>query len=335
MKVLVTGGAGFIGSIMVKRLLEEGNSVDVVDSLERGDKERVDKRAKLHVGSLLNKSLVSSVFSEVFDVVIHFAGYISMGESMENPGMYFENNTYGSFILLEALKNKSVKRFIFSSTAGIYGNPIRLPISEEEPKNPTNPYGESKLGVERMLSWYQKIYGINFVSLRYFNAAGATRDGLLGESHSPETHIIPNAISSALNNTHFMLYGTDYKTKDGTCIRDYIHVEDLVEAHMLAIKKIEKEKGGFFYNVGTGKGFSNKEVIDCVKKTSGIDFPIDVQKRRPGDADELVADVTLIQKELRFSPKYSDLQTIVKTAWEWHKKNSPPKADRPLAENSK
>lgn len=322
MKILVTGGAGYIGSFMVKRLLEEEDEVVVVDSLERSKKEAVDNRASLLIGNLLDKDFVSQIFSQnKFDSVLHFAGYISMGESMRNPYLYFENNILCALNILEQMVKTKCNNFIFSSTAGVYGNPIKTPIPEDHPKNPTNPYGESKLMVEKIMEWYKEIYGLNFVSLRYFNASGASLDGELGEDHHPETHIIPIAIKAALTNSEFKLFGNDYKTADGTCIRDYIHMLDLIDAHVLSLKKLKKEKGGFFYNVGTGIGYSNKQVLGMVKKISGIDFKIKTSERRPGDAGILIADPTRIKDELNFTPQYSDLETIVKTAWEWHKRN--------------
>ena len=321
MKVLVTGGAGYIGSFMTKRLLERGDEVVVVDSLERGHKEAVDTKAKLYAGNLLNKEFVSKIFSEnKFDAVIHFAGYISMNESMQNPYLYFQNNIFASLNVMEEMVKTNTNNFIFSSTAGVYGNPIKLPIPEDHPKNPENPYGESKLMVEKLMSWYQETHGINSVALRYFNASGASLDGKLGENHDPESHIIPNIMKAILNSESFKLFGTDYDTKDGTCVRDYIHVIDLVEAHVLAIEKLMKDKGMFAYNVGTGNGYSNKEVIEMVRRVSGKDFQIEESARRPGDADTLIADASKIKGELGFSPKYSDLETIVKTAWEWHRK---------------
>lgn len=322
MKILVTGGAGYIGSFMAKRLLDERHEVVVVDSFERGYEGAVDKRAIRMVGNLLNTPFVEEVFRQhTFDGVLHFAGYISMAESMERPGMYFTNNMLGAVNVLEAMVKHNVHNFIFSSTAGVYGNPVKIPIPEDHPKNPTNPYGESKLMVERILSWYRRIHGIRFVALRYFNAAGAFLDGSMGELHNPETHIIPNAIHAALGNSAFQLYGTDYNTQDGTCVRDYIHVIDLVEAHVLALNQLFQVDDGLYYNVGTGSGYTNREVLDMVKEISGIEFKIEMRERRPGDAEVLIADCTKIKSECGFIPKYSDLETIVRTAWEWHKKN--------------
>ena len=315
---------------MVKRLLQDNHEVTIVDSLERGHRDAVDPRAQLKVGNLSDTSFLVEVFaSQQFDAVIHFAAYISMAESMQNPYMYFENNTYNALRLIEEASRANVKKFIFSSTAGVYGNPIKSPIAEDHPKNPENPYGESKLMVERILSWYQKIHGMNFVVLRYFNACGASPDGSIGEDHDPESHIIPNAIRAALEKREFSLFGDDYNTPDGTCVRDYIHVLDLAEAHMLALHKLESDRGGFSYNVGTGKGYSNKEVVELIKKVSGIELKYIIAPRRPGDADALVADNSKIVSELHFSPRYSDLETIVKSAWEWHKRNSDLEVDLP------
>lgn len=321
MKILITGGAGYIGSFMVKAAIDKDYEVVVVDNLERGHEEYVDKRAKFIKGDLRGKKFIEGIFSEhKFDSVVHFAGFISMAESVNNPYLYFDNNVNASLNLVESMVKNKVNNFIFSSTAGVYGNPLKTPISEDHPKNPTNPYGESKLMVEKILSWYGRIYKLNFASLRYFNASGASLVGEMGENHSPESHLIPNAINAILNKTQFTLYGTDYSTPDGTCIRDYIHVIDLVEAHMLAIARLKSAGGKLFYNVGTGKGYSNKEVINMIEKVSGSEININNSGRRPGDAEVLIADPLRIKKDLGFDPQYSDLETIVKSALEWHKK---------------
>ena len=321
MKILVTGGAGYIGSFMVKRLLDDSHNVTVADSLERGYEKAVDQRATFVKGDLNNPAFLTDLFSrDTFDAIIHFAGYISVGESMQNASMYFNNNVSSSIHLLDEARKHNVTKIVFSSSAAVYGSPVQVPIPEDHQKNPESPYGESKLMFETILKWYQKVYQFNSVSLRYFNACGAALDGSMGEQHDPETHIIPNAIKAVLNDRPFTLYGSDYKTPDGTCVRDYIHVLDLVEAHVLALTKLEKDSGSFVYNVGTGKGFSNKEVIEMVKNVSGKDFSITMADRRPGDADTLVADPTKITTELQFSPKNSDLETIVKSAWQWHQK---------------
>lgn len=321
MKVLVTGGAGYIGSFMVKRLLDDGHEIIVADNLERGHESSLDSRATFIKGDLRESDFISKLFSEhQYDCVMHFAAYIAVGESMQHPGLYFRDNVFTTVSLLDAMKEHNVKKFIFSSTGTVYGKPTINPIPETHVKNPENPYAESKYMVEKILHWYYAVHGIGSVILRYFNASGAALDGSLGEDHDPETHLIPNAIKAALNNSEFKLYGDDYDTRDGTCIRDYIHVLDLVEAHVLMIKKLEKENGEYIYNVGTGKGSTNKEVIEMVKKISGKDFPVNVLERRAGDVAETVADASKIKEEIGFETKYSDLETIVKTAWEWHKR---------------
>lgn len=323
MKILVTGGAGYIGSFMTRKLLEKGYEVVVLDSLERGNKEIIAQNVELISGNIGDRSVLSKVFSEnKIDGIIHFAGFISMGESMQNPYIYFEDNTYNTLVLLEEMHKHNVNNIIFSSTAGVYGNPSQLPIPEDHPKNPSNPYGESKLMVESILSWYEKIHGINYVALRYFNACGASLDGEFGEAHDPETHIIPCAMKALIQNREFDLYGTDYETHDGTCIRDYIHVLDLVEAHVLALEKIMKDGGGYVYNVGTGNGFSNRQILDMIEKVSGRKLNIIEKERRPGDANELVADISRITQELGFRPQFSDIETIVSSAWKWHIKES-------------
>jgi len=319
--ILVTGGAGYIGSFMAKRLLDEGFQVTIADSLERGHKEAVNPKAVFAQGNLLDKAFVEELFKNKFEAVIHFAGFISMGESMENPYLYFQNNVFASLNILEEMSKTNNNNFIFSSSAGVYGNPEQIPIPESSKTLPTNPYGESKLMVEKIMNWYGKTKELSTVALRYFNASGASLDGLMGEDHVPESHIVPNIIKALKNGQVFNLFGTDYKTKDGTCVRDYIHVLDLVEAHVLAIKKLQTTPGNYTYNVGTGIGFSNKEIIGMVEKVSGQKVQIIVAPRRPGDADELIADATKIKSDLGFSPKYSDLETIVKTAWLWHSNN--------------
>lgn len=321
MKILVTGGAGYIGSFMVKTLLDEGHMVVMADSLERGYENQIDRRAVFQKGNLMDKEFVDRLFQGIhFDGVIHFAGYISVGESMQKPSIYFENNVIPSINILEKMIQNRVNNFIFSSTAAVYGSPREIPIPESHPRNPESPYGESKVMVERILSWYYKVHGVSYACLRYFNAAGAAIDGSMGERHNPETHLIPNAILSVLKNEEFNLFGDDYKTHDGTCIRDYIHVLDLVKAHLLALKKLQTDPHEYHFNVGTGNGFSNKEVLSMVREVSNSDLRVKLVARRSGDSDSLVADVTKIKEELGFIPQYSDLNTIIKSAWEWHKK---------------
>lgn len=322
MNILVTGGAGYIGSFMTKALLDRGDEVIVFDNLERGYREAIDSRAKFIKGDIKNNKDLESLFEDnLFEAVMHFAGLIAVGESEEKPDLYYQNNVIGSKNLFEAAVNiGSVKKFIFSSSAAVYGNPTQIPIPENHPKNPTSEYGKNKLIVEEILLSLQKDNPkISFVALRYFNAAGDALESDLGENHNPETHIIPIIIKSAISGLPFKIFGDDYKTKDGTCVRDYIHVLDLVQGHLLALEKLQKEPGAYNYNVGTGNGYSNKEVVEIVKKISGKNFDIEYVSRRTGDPDELIADCSKIKNELGFSPKYSDLETIVKTAWQWHK----------------
>lgn len=320
MKILVTGGAGYIGSFMTKVLLNKGFQVVVVDNLKRGFKEVIDERADFVEGDVLDKEFLKNFFKKnQIGTILHFAGFISMEESVNNPNLYFENNYLGSLNLIDTAFKNNINKFIFSSTAGVYGNPLKVPIPEDHPTNPENPYGESKLKVEKTLKEYES-RGLNFVSLRYFNAAGASLEGTMGEDHKPETHIIPLAIKAAISGSEFNLYGTDYSTPDGTCIRDYIHVLDLVEAHILAMNLLEKRNGGFFYNVGTGSGYSNREVINEIENVSKTKLRIIEKPRREGDAEILVSDPSNIKKDLGFEPKNSDLRTIVESAFRWHKR---------------
>lgn len=319
MKVLVTGGGGYIGSFMVKALCDRGDTVYVVDSFERGNRDVVDERATIFKGDLLDKDFIEKVLNDTpVDSVVHFAGLISVGESVKKPGLYFKSNVLGALNLLDAIKGKNI-RLIFSSTAAVYGNPTTIPIPEDHNKAPTSPYGASKLMVEDILSWYHQIYGLSFTALRYFNASGAALDGSMGESHIPETHIIPCAIEALLQGKPFHLFGTDYNTPDGTCVRDYIHVLDLVNAHILCLDKMNDGEKNFF-NVGTGIGHSNKEVLSMIEEVSGKKLEIVNEKRREGDPDELIADVSSIKQKLGFEPQHSDIKTIVESAYLWHSK---------------
>lgn len=316
--ILVTGGAGYIGSFMVKRLLDEGKNVLVVDSLERGNESSIDERAHFYKGNLLDRSFLRNLFSEnEINAVIHFAGYISMAESMQKPELYFENNVTASCNLIENLIVKKIP-IVFSSTAGVYGNPASVPIGEDHLKKPTNPYGQSKLITEEMLAWHHKIHGLPVGVLRYFNASGAALDGSLGEKHHPESHIIPNIIRSIREDKKFILYGGDYNTPDGTAVRDYIHVLDLVEAHLSCLEKLFLEPSIYRFNVGTGRGYSNREVIAMIEEVSGKKIDVEIVGKRPGDASVLVADTKSIKEALGFHPRYSDLKTIAESAWTWH-----------------
>jgi UDP-glucose 4-epimerase len=318
--ILVTGGAGYIGSVTTAELIKKGYKVIVFDSLENGHSDAVTTR--FIKGDLLNMEDLNKLNGENIDTVIHFAAYAEAGESMQYPYKYFQNNIQGGLNLLEYMKNSNIKKIIFSSTCAIYGTPKNLPVSEENEKNPESVYGESKYMFEKILKWYDQLFGIKYINLRYFNAAGASMDGKLGENHKLETHIIPLAIKSALTGSEFTLYGNDYPTKDGTCIRDYIHVLDLAEGHILAMDSLSEGRDSNSYNLGTGKGYSNLEVINKIKEISDKDFPVKIISRRAGDPPLIYADNSKAVKELGFSPQYSDLETIISTAWKWHSQNS-------------
>ncbi|RMF04442.1 MAG: UDP-glucose 4-epimerase GalE [Bacteroidetes bacterium] len=319
MKVLVTGGAGYIGFITVQELLKQNHQVTIFDHFQTHSPQKI-KPTPYIKGDITHYQEIKSALATVKpDAVIHFAAYIQMGESVQNPQKYYRNNVLGSFNLANAMVETGVDKIVFSSSAGVYGNPERIPIQEDDRKQPTNPYGETKLAVERLLRWYEKPYGLRSISIRYFNAAGATLDGSLGEDHQPESHLIPNIIKSQIEGREFTLFGDDYPTKDGTCVRDYIHVVDLAAAHIAALEQLQAGAPSNYYNAGTGHGYSNKQIIDMVEQVTGKPVKVKVLPRRPGDADILVADTTKIKKELGWQPKYSDLETIIKTAYLWHK----------------
>lgn len=318
MKILVTGGAGYIGSVMVRDLKEKGFEVVILDNLSSGHTSAVSEFRLEKIDLVSEKDKLDSLFSaEKFDGVIHMASYIQMGESYANPAKYYKNNIVGVINLLDAMKLNNVGRFILSSSAGVYGNPTRVPIYEDDPKNPLNPYGETKYMIERMLEDYDSAYGIKFASMRYFNAAGALLDGSIGEDHPEESHLIPNVIKSVLTDTEFTLFGDDYDTPDGTCVRDYIHVLDLAQTHSLALQALIDGKNSAFYNVGIGIGFSNREVIDMVEKITEKKVKVKVLPKRPGDANALFASNEKIKKDLAWSPKYG-LKEIVESAFKWH-----------------
>ena len=321
MKVLVTGGAGYIGSFTVTALKKAGFVVVVFDNLESGHQQAIPG-TKIYVGDLKTDiSLLNRVFKkEKPQAVIHFAAYAAAGESMEKPAKYFENNLQGGINLLESMRNHKVNKIVFSSTCAIYGFPDKLPVAEEESKKPVSVYGESKLMFERILSWYDQLFGIKSVCLRYFNAAGGSLDGSTGEDKKPVTNIIPVVMKVVLGQIKkFSLIGDDYSTPDGTCIRDYVHVLDLASVHIKALKYLMRGSKSNYFNVGTGKGYSNKEVLKMVKKVTGFDFKVEVGPRRPGDPEAIYADNAKIKKFLKWQPKYSDLETIIKSAWQWHK----------------
>ena len=321
MNVLVCGGAGYIGSHTVYELIERGHSVVVVDSLIKGHKAAVRNEAKFYLGDIRDEEFMDRVFKENnIDAVIDFAAFSLVGESVNEPFKYYENNVYGTLKLLEAMERAGVKKIVFSSTAATYGEPENDIIVESDKTNPTNPYGETKLTVEKMLKWADNAYGIKFVALRYFNAAGAHISGKIGEDHSPETHLIPIILQTALGQREKMfIFGDDYDTPDGTCVRDYIHVTDLADAHIKALEKLFKTNESGIYNLGNGKGFSVKEVIEKAKKVTGKDFKVEIEARRSGDPSTLIASSEKAIKELGWKPKFNTLDKIIETAWNWHK----------------
>lgn len=318
-KILVTGGAGYIGSHTVFELLKQNYEIIIFDNLIYGHKQAL--KCPLIKGDLLNSEEINQAFEkEKFDGVIHFAAYALAGESMEQPAKYFQNNIQGGLNLLEAMKVHQVSHFVFSSTCAIYGYPDKLPVSEEESKKPVSVYGESKLMFETILGWYDRLYGIKNICLRYFNACGASLDGLIGEDHRPETHLIPVAMKSVLGQQeNFLLFGDDYPTPDGTCVRDYIHVLDLASAHIKALEYLFKAKKSNYFNVGTGQGYSNYQIIEMIKRVTEVDFKVEIIQRREGDPAAIYADNRKIKKVLGWKPKYSDLKTVIETAWLWHK----------------
>jgi UDP-glucose 4-epimerase len=318
MKILVAGGAGYIGSHMVKQLALAGNDVITLDNLSYGYRDAV-KYGEFIEGDLGDNTVLDVIFkSGEIDAVMHFAGFIQVGESVIKPSMYYLNNVVNTHTLLDAMLRHKVMNFIFSSTAAIFGEPEYTPIDEKHNKQPINPYGHSKLMIEQVLDDYDKAYGLRSTCLRYFNAAGADPDGELGERHSPETHLIPLILQAASGRRDdIKVFGDDYETNDGTCIRDYIHINDLCDAHSLALDCMIKNDKSARFNLGNGKGFSVKQVIDVVKEVSGKDFKVSIEPRREGDPAVLVADASLAKKELNWQPKFSELRDIVKTAWEW------------------
>lgn len=319
MKILVCGGAGYIGSHMVAELLENNIEVVVLDNFEKGHKDAL-LGGKLYEGDLRDKNILDKIFTEnKIDAVIDFAAYSLVGESMTEPLKYFNNNVYGTISLLEAMKEHDVKYIVFSSTAATYGEPKKVPIEESSETCPTNAYGESKLLVEKILRWCDHAYGIKYTALRYFNAAGAHVNGKIGEDHSPETHLIPIILDVALGNREkIMMFGDDYNTKDGTCVRDYIHVTDLARAHLLALKRLMNGGESTAYNLGNGTGFTVKEVVEVARKVTGHPIPAEVAPRRAGDPATLIASSDRAVNELGWKPEFNSLETIISTAWKWH-----------------
>jgi len=317
-RILVAGGAGYIGSLVVAQLAARGYEPVVYDDLSHGHRAALPKGVQLMVGDIGDRAALDRAFSEVKpQAVMHFAAFIEAGESMQLPEKYFRNNTASALTLLEAVLAHRISRFVFSSTAALYGTPEKTPIEETAALRPTNAYGESKLLVEQMLEWFHRIHGLRYASLRYFNVAGAAAEQ--GEDHHPESHLIPLAFQVALGTRkEFAIFGNDYPTPDGTCIRDYIHVSDLADAHLLVLDAL-KEKDRLIYNLGNGQGFSVREVIETVRRVTGHPIPAKESPRRPGDPAVLVASSEKIKKELGWQPKFADLESIVRSAWEWRK----------------
>ena len=320
MNILIIGGAGYIGSHMVKLLNKSGCHVVVLDDLSNGFSDAVPD-IELVVGSIADAGLLKSLFARYqFDAVIHFASFIQVGESISNPKKYYENNVASTLTLLNAMCEAEISRFIFSSTAAVYGNPVYVPIDEKHPKLPINPYGKSKLMVEQVLEDYDSAYGLKSVCLRYFNAAGADPEGGLGERHEPETHLIPLVLQTASGRRgSICVFGNDYDTPDGTCIRDYIHVSDLCDAHLLALNYLIAGGESDRFNLGNGQGFSVNEVIETAKRVTGLCISVDYQSRRDGDPARLIADSSKIREKLGWLPNRSDLSLIIEDAWAWEK----------------
>ena len=317
--ILVTGGAGYIGSHTVKLLLEAGYEVVTFDSMELGHPEAV-VGGEIVSGNLLDRAKLDETFDRFpIEAVVHFAAYASVPDSVANPDKYFRNNIGGGLNLLDAMRAHGVRRIIFSSSAATYGEPLEVPIPETHPRNPTNPYGESKFMFEKILKWYDVAYGIKSVSLRYFNASGADPGGKIGEDHDPEGHLIPIVLQTALGQRESVqVFGTDWDTPDGTCIRDYIHVNDLSDAHLLALKALQDGAETTAYNLGNGDGHSVMQVIETAESVVGRKIPWDAAPRRPGDPARLVASSDRLKRELGWKPRYPDLRTIIEHAWAWH-----------------
>ncbi|WP_407272418.1 UDP-glucose 4-epimerase GalE [Radiobacillus sp. PE A8.2] len=322
MSILVTGGAGYIGSHTVLFLQEQGEEVVVLDSLQKGHHDALMNTA-FYQGALSDEALLDEIFEKhTIDAVIHFAADSLVGESVENPLKYYENNVIGTYHLVKKMVEHHVKRIVFSSTAATYGEPDSVPILESDSTVPTNPYGETKLAIEKMLRWSDQAYGLKSVCLRYFNAAGADPQGRIGEDHDPETHLIPIVLQVALGQREDVkMFGDDYDTEDGTCIRDYIHVMDLAEAHFLAVKKLKITNESGIYNLGNGTGFSVKQVIETCREVTGHEIPATVAPRRYGDPAVLIASSDKARQELGWIPQYPNIEAIISHAWDWHKSN--------------
>ncbi|AMY06479.1 UDP-glucose 4-epimerase GalE [Staphylococcus condimenti] len=320
MSVLVLGGAGYIGSHAADQLIEQGYDVAVVDNLGTGHRQAVPEAARFYEGDIRDKAFLNDVFEqEKVEGVFHFCAYSLVGESVEKPLEYFNNNVYGMQVLLEVMKAHNVNEIIFSSTAAVYGEPETIPIQEDAPKAPTNPYGESKLMMEKMMHWCHNAYGVNYAALRYFNVAGAKEDGSIGEDHNPETHLIPIVLQAALGQRDAItIFGTDYDTEDGSCVRDYLHVTDLIAAHILAYQYLKDGGESGAFNLGSSQGYSVIEIVEAARKATGIDIKAEIGERRAGDPSKLVASSDKAQRVLGWKPKHDDIHEIIETAWNWH-----------------
>lgn len=321
MSILVLGGAGYIGSHAVYQLIDEGFDVVVIDNLQTGHKNAIHPKARWYEGSIQSRDFMHTVFKkEKIEAIMHFAANSLVAESMNEPLKYFDNNVYGTQIVLEMMKAYEVKHIVFSSTAAVYGEQKIMPITEQATLQPTNTYGETKLMMEKMMNWCEKAFDLNFVALRYFNVAGAREDGQIGEDHSPETHLIPVVLEAALGKRPAItVFGDDYDTADGTCIRDYIHVEDLIDAHVLALRYLQNGGRSQVFNLGSSQGFSVKEIIETAKEVTGMDIPVQIGNRRSGDPSTLIASSEKAKQELGWCPKRTSIKKIINDAWNWHK----------------
>ena len=320
MTVLITGGAGYIGSHCVQAMLRAGEDVAVADNLSTGFRAAVTG-GRFYQGDLRDRTFVRNLFEqENIEAVIHFAAFSQVGESVRNPGKYFDNNVGGAIVLLEEMARAGVNKLVFSSTAAVYGEPEKTPIVETDPTVPTNPYGETKLTIERMAACFERAHGIRCCALRYFNVAGASSDGSIGEAHNPETHLIPLVLQAALGvRDSITVFGEDYPTPDGTCIRDYVHVCDLIDGHLKALRYLRSGGDSAAFNLGIGHGFSVREIIDAVKRVTGVDFPVKSGARREGDPSILIASGDKARQVLGWTPQHTDIDGIIADAWRWHK----------------
>jgi UDP-glucose 4-epimerase len=323
MSVLVLGGAGYIGSHAVYQLIDQKSDVVVIDNLQTGHREAVHPDATFYEGDIRDISFMRSVFTnESIDAVVHFAANSLVGESMEKPLEYFDNNVYGTQVLLKVMTEFNVKKIVFSSTAATYGEPESVPITENMPTNPTSTYGETKLTMEKMMKWCEQAYGIRYVALRYFNVAGARESGEIGEDHHPETHLVPIIFQAALEQrSHITVFGGDYDTPDGTCIRDYVHVEDLINAHLLALNYLNNNGKSDIFNLGSNQGFSVKEMIDTARAVTGKEIPEKSGERRAGDPSILIASSDKAAIVLGWKPTRTSIEKIIQDAWNWHVSN--------------